>query len=188
MCVCVLHQLIVFTGNYSSYSVANIMIRKSSSGCSNNTDYLDSLLPSHLVCPLDGIQCSCEAGKCRFFSAQSTLVCPCLGFHRRMLLMILSSLFQQCPSKMGGKWSYAALLQGAAFKISNSMQNSSSFFFSKHFIQVQVVQPYNSTDMATPWKNSLREIRFPFLPNLKDYLVYFFNSISTPYGLFNVKI
>ena len=29
-----------------------------------------------------------------------------------------------------------------------------SNFFSKHFIKVQVVQPYNSTDTATAWKNS----------------------------------
>ena len=40
-------------------------------------------------------------------------------------------------------------------------------FFSKHFVKVQVVQPYNSIDTVTAWKNScfiLPEIRVPYVP------------------------
>ena len=129
VCVCVFHQLIVFTGNYSSYSVANIMIRKSSSGCGDNTDYLDFVLPSHLVCPVDGIQCAYGAGKRRFlFWSANTGVSMCRSswfrpqFSNKMLLF--------------GRVLFPTLVQ-------NTMQNTcvfliSSILFSKHFIRIQV--------------------------------------------------
>ena len=50
-----------------------------------------------------------------------------------------------------------AILWGTASRIRLKDHTASflfpSSFFSKHFITVQVVQPYSSNDMATAWKN-----------------------------------
>ena len=45
--------------------------------------------PSSMVVPVDGILCPHRDD---FLARQPTLVCPCLGDHRRMLLMSLSLL------------------------------------------------------------------------------------------------
>ena len=64
--------------------------------------------------------------------------------------------------EMRGKWLYNYCFVECCFqdllKIAcNILVLFSSIFFFKCLVKVQVVQPLNSTDMATPWQN------FPFL-------------------------
>ena len=98
----------------------------------------------------------------------NTGCCPCVGVHRRMSIMS-SSLYLQLYSachvhltkivyEMGGKWQYNCCFVRCCFQDlfktdCSILESFPSSFFSKHFIRVQVVQPYSSIDMATVWKN-----------------------------------
>ena len=82
--------------------------------------------------------------------------------------MSSSLLLQQCPAclvrltwmvcEIGGRCPYSCSLVGCCFhdlfKTARSiLVQLQSSLFSRRFVQVQVVQPYSSTDMTTAWKN-----------------------------------
>ena len=97
------------------------------------------------------------------FAGRPTLACLCAGFHRRTSLMSSSLLLQQCPAcpvRLTRRWPYSCFPVGcyfhALFRISRIiLVQLPSCLFSSHFVRVQVVQPYSSTDTTTAWKNGL---------------------------------
>ena len=80
-----------------------------------------------------------------------------------------SPLFlQQCPAclvrltrmvcERGGRWPYSCFLVGCCFhdlfKTARSiLVQLPSSLFSRHFVRVQVVQPYSNTDTTTAWQD-----------------------------------
>ena len=149
----------------SKYSVAvrpSSSSSSSSSSCrASSTDIHDNLSPTVPI-----THCSWEF-HCAASSIRAELVNVCLcwtahtGFNRRMSLMSLSLLLQQCPACLvcltrmvcviGNRWPYSCFLVGSCFydlfKTAHSIlvQFPSSLFF-RHFVRVQVVQLYSSTD------------------------------------------
>ena len=126
-------------------------------------------LPYHSL-PLGGLLHSNQhpriVGQCR--SLVGDPHCPCVGFHRRTLLISSSLLLQQCPAclvhltrmvcEIGGRLPYSCFLVGCRFhdlfKTARSiLVQLPSSLFSRRFVRVQVVQPYSSTDITTAWKN-----------------------------------
>ena len=102
-----------------------------------------------------------------------TLVYLCVVVHRRLLLMSSSLLLQPCPAcltlmlrEIGGKWPNSCCFEECCFQdLWSILVKFLSTFFSRCFVKVRVVQSYNSTDIATAWKNFhfvLSEIRFPY--------------------------
>ena len=87
---------------------------------------------------------------------------------KRMLLTSLTFLLQYCSShlapltwinyEIGGKWPYSCCLVGYFFQdlfktACSILMYFLSSFFSMHFVRLQVVQPYSSTDIDKAWKN-----------------------------------
>ena len=93
----------------------------------------------------NSIQCLHRADECKFFVSWPTLLCPCVVVHRTF--MSSSLFFQQSPACLViGKWPYNSFQD--LFKTAYNMLFPPGFF-SEPFIWVQMVQPYNSTDMTT---------------------------------------
>ena len=104
------------------------------------------------------------------FASRSSLVCPCAGVHKRILLMSSALTLQFCWAylvhitwmicKMGCKWLYSCRSVGCClqtlFKTKhNILVLFPSSFFSERFFWVHVMQPYSSTDTVTAWEKSL---------------------------------
>ena len=92
---------------------------------------------------------------------QLTLACPCKEVHRRLWLMSLSLLLQQCPAclvhliwmvlEMGGRWPYNCWFIACCFQdlfniACSILVKSQSNFFSICFVSIHVVHPYSRTD------------------------------------------
>ena len=127
-----------------------------SSRCSNSIDSLDSLTiypyQSLLLVSLeDSTQCPHRADDCKFFSGWPTALCSCVGVHMRTLLMYLSLFILHVLLVILGQT--ATVLQGAASRMCLK-QHTASTFYSNHFIRVQEVLSYSSTDTTTARKNS----------------------------------
>ena len=115
-----------------------------------------------IKCRLNGIQCPHIIGECKFLL---------IGQHRwRSSLMSWSLLHQQRPAypasltliiwEMGGKRTYSCCFPLA--------------FFSRRFVKVQVVQPYNNTDAVVV----IGTIKFIAQFILYHYFCFFSDSIS----------
>ena len=124
--------------------------------------------PSFFISPLDSIQCPQKTDE-YVFTDQPTLVCPCVGVHKRMLLLSLCKTLKHCSAclapltwmgcVMWGKQQYNCHFVGCCFLGLFQTAHSvimlfPSSFFLKRPVNVQVVQPYNSTDIVTAGKNS----------------------------------
>ena len=102
------------------------------------------------------------------FCCWPTLARPCIGVHKRTLLMSSSLLLLQCPPcrftqivfEMGSEWPYSCCFVGrVASRICLRefvifLCSSRQVFFSIHFVSVHIVHSYSSTDTATAWKKS----------------------------------
>ena len=100
----------------------------------------------------------------------TVLVCPCIGAHRSTSLTSSSSLLQQCQPCLVrfslmvcvivGRCPYIYFFVGCClqdlFRAARSiLVQLPSSLFCRRLVNVHVVLPYSSTDMATAWKNSL---------------------------------
>ena len=105
----------------------------------------------------NNIQCPCNRGK--FLLVGPHWHCPCIGVHRRMLLMSSSLLLQQCSIclvcltsmvfEMGGKWMYSCCFVGYCFKTAQSRLVLLSFsFFFMCFVSFHWVYLYSSIATA----------------------------------------
>ena len=70
----------------------------SSSCLAGNMDSLGFLSLSLLSSSLDSIQCLHRADQCNFFADWSTLMCPCVEIHWKMLLISWSILYLLWPA------------------------------------------------------------------------------------------
>ena len=144
----------------------------SSSGRAGSTDRHDSSAtppyPTSLSAgPLRGIQNTHRAARCRSSSVDPVW---CVVAYRSTSLISSSLLLQQCPACLvrlslmvyviGGKCPYSCFFVGCCFqdlfKAARSiLVQLPSILFSRRLVNVHVVHPYSSTDVATAWKNSL---------------------------------
>ena len=49
---------------------------------------------------IDSTQCPFRADECKFFACRITLVCPCVGVHRKILPASSSLFLQKCPASL----------------------------------------------------------------------------------------
>ena len=87
---------------------------------------LNFFTPSPLVGPLDAIQCP-QSQCMQVLAGRPTLVCTCVGVHKRLSLISSCVFLQQFPAylawfgivrEMGGKWPYNCYLWDIVFRIS----------------------------------------------------------------------
>ena len=100
------------------------------------------------------------------FAGIPTLLYPCKESTGELHLWVcpyFSNSAQHVSFRWFARWEVsghtAAVLSGWCFKelfkaVCNILMQFQFSFSSKHFAEVQVVQPYNSTKTATTWKNS----------------------------------
>ena len=101
------------------------------------------------------------------FAAQPTLVCPCVGVHRRMFLMSLSLFLQHVLFLLLGlvlRWKEGSrttvVLWRCCFQdLFNAASLPSSHLAFPFDVLIQVVQQYNHTDTATAFLFSLSIIK-----------------------------
>ena len=149
-----------------------------SSSCrAANTNFLDSL--SLAICLYHPFL---SAGLHDYIRTELLPVSFCCeGVQRRMSLMSLSLLFQQCPTclvhliwmvlEMGGRWPYICCFMGCYFQDLFSIAYSVlvqllSSFFSIRLFSVHVVHPYSRIDMTIAWK----KLRFILLNKFDFYI------------------
>ena len=132
-------------------------------------------LAIHLYYPLlpagslDYILCLYRADVDKVLVDCPTLTCLCERVHRKMLLMSLFLLLQQCPTylvrliwmvlEMGGRWLFCCCFVGCCFQdlfniACRILVQFLSSFFSMHLVSVHVVHPCSRTDMTAAWKKS----------------------------------
>ena len=97
-----------------------------------------------------------------WWKSWTILVCPCERVHRRTSLSsflrlkhVLFILVSEKRDKRLYSCYFVSFCFQYLFQTAHGILVQFPFIlFSKHFIKVQVVQPYNSTDTAIAWKNS----------------------------------
>ena len=113
---------------------------------------------SLLVSPLDSTQCLHRADECKFLLVGQHGCVHILCLRSKNKFMSLSHL-SWLICEMGGKWPcncsfFGCCLQNLFKTACRIFVLFPSSFFARHFIKVQMVQLYNSTDSVTTWKNS----------------------------------
>ena len=112
------------------------------------------------VSHLEGTQCPHRADEYKFFSGQSTLECPCVGVHWKMLFMSSDKPEFICFNQDG-----AISLNGKPLKLDRLIYFSSSISFTKSDVNIHRDKAWTASDMLLIiWKSNLSdEIKQDFL-------------------------